>query len=61
MKIWHDETFKKNKELEEENKRLNAELAQLKVFMLAHQDCSVTRAMAQGKRFKIYNIKKLPY
>lgn len=49
MKIWHDETFKKNKELEQENKRLNAELTQLKIFMLAHQDCSVTRAMAQGK------------
>lgn len=48
MKIWHDETFKKNKELEEENKRLKAELTKLKTFMLAHQDCSVTRAMAQG-------------
>lgn len=35
--------------LEEENGRLQAEVRQLKSLLLAHQDCSVSRAMAMGE------------
>lgn len=49
MKQWQDETKEKNIKLEEENRKLKTELSQLQAIMLAHQNCSVTKAMALGK------------
>lgn len=49
LKLWHNETKQRNIKLEEENSKLKAEVRQLKSLLLAHQDCSVTKAMALGK------------
>lgn len=38
-----------NDRLEEENRSLRAELQKVKALLLAHQTCSVTKAMAQGE------------
>lgn len=46
--MWHHETKQRNIKLEEENAKLRAEVRQLKSLLLAHQDCSVTKAMALG-------------
>ncbi|XP_037046554.1 cyclic AMP-dependent transcription factor ATF-7 [Bradysia coprophila] len=49
LKMWHNETKQRNIKLEEENRDLRAEVRQLKSILLAHQDCSVAKAMASGK------------
>lgn len=48
LKLWHHETKQRNIKLEEENGKLRAEVRQLKSLLLAHQDCSVSKAMALG-------------
>lgn len=51
MKHWNTEMKQKNQLLEEENERLKAEVSQLKTILLAHQDCSVSKAMTLGKLY----------
>lgn len=48
LKLWHNETKQRNIKLEEENNKLRVEVRQLKSLLLAHQDCSVSKAMALG-------------
>lgn len=55
IKSWHTNVKQRNIELEIENARMKVELEQMKAFLLAHQDCSVSRAMAQGI-YQIYQI-----
>lgn len=45
----HNNLKRKNSQLEADNERLMSELRAVKTILLAHQDCSVTRAMAMGK------------
>lgn len=44
----HNNLKRKNSQLEADNDRLRSELRAVKTILLAHQDCSVTRAMAMG-------------
>lgn len=51
MKQWKAEMLTDNTRLEEENRTLRAEIEKLNIILLAHQKCSVTKAMAQGECF----------
>lgn len=45
----HNNLKRKNTQLEAENERLQTELRALKTILLAHQDCSVSKAMRMGE------------
>lgn len=45
----HNNLKRKNAQLELENERLRSELRAVKTILLAHHDCSVTRAMTLGR------------
>lgn len=49
MKKGRMEMQTRNDRLEEENRSLRDELQKVKALLLAHQTCSVTKAMAQGR------------
>lgn len=60
--MWHHETKQRNIKLEDENGKLRAEVRQLKSLLLAHQDCSVSKAMALGRvelKFCFFNISNI--
>lgn len=48
MKEWKVEMQMNNSRLEEENRSLRSEVVRLNALLLAHQKCSVTKAMEQG-------------
>lgn len=60
MKEWKVEMQKNNGRLEEENRSLRAEVARLNALLLAHQKCSVTKAMEQGI-YAIYDESYIGY
>jgi len=44
-----NEMLRTNQQLEKENALLRSEVAHLKTLLLAHKDCPVTKALAQGQ------------